>query len=131
MDWLVYYECSTEHLSPAEPLTLEIRKATVADTTAIAETARLCFSNYAGHYHTDARLDRVKVSEAYIWLLRCARRRKPKRSPTGCGWEGNEGMLQLSGLDSQTSRRCGATKPNPRSCPATVCPCSLWPDAAL
>jgi len=74
MDCLVYYECPTEDLSAVKPLTLEIREATVEDAAAVAETARLCFSDYSGHYHADARLDRIKVSEAYIdWAHRsCA-----------------------------------------------------------
>ena len=72
MDCLVYYECPTEDLSAVKPLTLEIREATVEDAAAVAETARLCFSDYSGHYHADARLDRIKVSEAYIdWARRC------------------------------------------------------------
>ncbi len=72
MDCLVYYECSTEYLSAVKPSTLEIRKATVEDAAVVAETARLCFSDYSSHYHADARLDRVKASEAYIdWAQRC------------------------------------------------------------
>jgi GNAT superfamily N-acetyltransferase len=72
MDCLVYYECSTECLPPMQPSTLVIREATVADARAIAETARLCFSDYSSHYRADPRLDRVKVSEAYIdWAERC------------------------------------------------------------
>src|SRR6516165_3289589 len=72
MDCLVYYECPTEYLSAAKPSTLEIRKATLEDATAVAEIARLCFSDYSSHYHADARLDPVKVSEAYIdWAQRC------------------------------------------------------------
>lgn len=72
MDCLVYYQCSTEYLSAAKPSSLEIRKATAEDAKAVAETARLCFSDYSSHYHADARLDRVKVSEGYIdWAERC------------------------------------------------------------
>jgi GNAT superfamily N-acetyltransferase len=72
MDCLVYYECSTENLPPVQPSALVVRKATVADAQAIAETARLCFSDYSSHYHADARLERVKVSEAYVdWAERC------------------------------------------------------------
>jgi hypothetical protein len=72
MDCLVYYECPTEYLSAVRPSTLEIREATVEDATAVAETARLCFSAYFSHYHVDTRLDPVKVSEAYIdWARRC------------------------------------------------------------
>ena len=72
MDCLVYYECPTEYLSAVRPSTLEIRKATVEDATAVAETARLCFSDYSSHYHADTRLDPAKVSEAYIdWARRC------------------------------------------------------------
>ena len=72
MDCLVYYECPTEYVSAVKPSTLEIRKATLEDATAVAEIARLCFSDYSSHYHADARLDRVKVSEAYIdWARRC------------------------------------------------------------
>jgi GNAT superfamily N-acetyltransferase len=72
MDCLVYYECLTEYLSEAKPSTLEIREATAEDTTAVAEIARLCFSDYSSHYHADARLDRVKASEGYIdWAQRC------------------------------------------------------------
>lgn len=72
MDCLVYYECPTEYLSAVEPSTLEIREATVEDATAVAETARLCFSDYSSHYYADALLDRIKVSEAYIdWAQRC------------------------------------------------------------
>jgi hypothetical protein len=72
MDCLVYYECPTGCLSVVEPSTLKIREATVEDATAVAEIARLCFSDYSSHYHADARLDRFKVSEAYIdWARRC------------------------------------------------------------
>lgn len=71
MDCLVYYQCSTENLPPFKPFTVAIREATGADTTAVAEIARICFSNYFSHYHADPRLDRVKVSEAYIdWAQR-------------------------------------------------------------
>jgi GNAT superfamily N-acetyltransferase len=72
MDCLVYYECPVEYLSVVEPSTVEIREATVEDATAIAEIARLCFSDYSSHYHADVRLDHVKVSEAYTdWARRC------------------------------------------------------------
>ena len=72
MDCLVYYECPTEYLSAVKPTTLQIREATVEDATAVAEIARLCFSDYSSHYHADAGLDRIKVSEAYIdWAQRC------------------------------------------------------------
>ena len=72
MDCLVYYECPTECLALLQPSTLEIREATLNDATAVGEIARLCFSNYSSHYHADARLDRVKVSEAYVdWARRC------------------------------------------------------------
>jgi GNAT superfamily N-acetyltransferase len=76
MDCLVYYECRTEDLSAVKLSTVEIREATAEDATAVAEVARLCFSTYFSHYHADARLDRVKVSEAYIdWAQRsCADR---------------------------------------------------------
>jgi GNAT superfamily N-acetyltransferase len=76
MDCLVYYECRTEDLSAVKTSTVEIREATAEDATAVAEVARLCFSTYFSHYHADARLDRVKVSEAYIdWAQRsCADR---------------------------------------------------------
>ena len=76
MDCLVYYECPTEVVSAVKPSTVEIREATVEDATAVAEVARLCFSAYFGHYHADGRLDRVKVSEAYVdWAQRsCADR---------------------------------------------------------
>ena len=71
MDCLVYYECSTEDLPSLKPFTVTIREATGADAAAVAEIARICFSNYFNHYHADARLDRVKVSEAYIdWAQR-------------------------------------------------------------
>ena len=72
MDCLVYYECPTEYLSVVEPSTLKIREATVEDAPAVAEIARLSFSEYSSHYYADARLDRVRVSEAYIdWAQRC------------------------------------------------------------
>ena len=72
MDCLVYYKCPTEYLSAVKPLTLEVREATIEDATAVAEIARFCFSDYSSHYHADARLDRVKVSDAYIdWARRC------------------------------------------------------------
>jgi GNAT superfamily N-acetyltransferase len=72
MDCLVYYECSTECMPAVKPSSLEIRKATVEDATAVAEIARLCFSDYSSHYHADVRLDRAKASEAYIdWAQRC------------------------------------------------------------
>jgi GNAT superfamily N-acetyltransferase len=71
MDCLVYYECATEDLPPANPVTVEIREATGEDATAVAEVARLCFSDYCSHYHSDARLDRAKVSEGYVdWAKR-------------------------------------------------------------
>lgn len=71
MDCLVYYECPTESPPPASPSDLEIRAATPNDATAVAEIARLCFSDYFSHYHADAHLDRVKVSEGYIeWAER-------------------------------------------------------------
>jgi GNAT superfamily N-acetyltransferase len=77
MDCLVYYECSTEYLSQVKPSTLQIREATVEDCKAVAEIARLCFSDYFSHYHADARLDRVKASEAYIdWAQRCCAERE-------------------------------------------------------
>jgi GNAT superfamily N-acetyltransferase len=72
MDCLVYYECSTECMPAVKPSSLEIRKATVEDSMAVAKIARLCFSDYSSHYHADVRLDRTKVSEAYIdWAQRC------------------------------------------------------------
>ena len=72
MDCLVYYQSPTENLPAIQRSSLEIRQATIEDATAIAEIARLCFSNYSSHYHADARLDRDKVSEAYIdWAKRC------------------------------------------------------------
>ena len=76
MDCLVYYECLTKNLPAVRPSTLEIREATAGDATAVAEVARLCFSDYFSHYHADARLDRLKVAEAYIdWAQRsCADR---------------------------------------------------------
>jgi GNAT superfamily N-acetyltransferase len=76
MDCLVYYECSTEELPLTKPSTAEIREATAEDATAVAEVARLCFTDYFSHYHADARLDRAKVSEAYVdWAQRsCADR---------------------------------------------------------
>jgi hypothetical protein len=49
MDCLVYYECSTEYLSAVKPSSLEIRKATVEDAAAVAETARFCFSDYSSN----------------------------------------------------------------------------------
>jgi GNAT superfamily N-acetyltransferase len=71
MDCLVYYECPTGDVCAVEPSTIEIREATAADASALAEVARLCFSAYFSHYHADVRLDRVKVSEAYIdWAQR-------------------------------------------------------------
>ena len=79
MDCLVYYECPTEYLEGMKPATIEIREATAEDAVAVAEVARLCFSDYFSHYHADARLDRVKVSEAYIdWAQRsCADQEVP------------------------------------------------------
>jgi GNAT superfamily N-acetyltransferase len=76
MDCLVCYECLTEDLLGIEPLRVEIREANPEDAPAVAEVARLCFSDYFSHYHADARLDRVKVSEAYVdWAQRsCADR---------------------------------------------------------
>jgi hypothetical protein len=76
MDCLVYYECATEDLPAVKLSALEIREATDEDATAVAEVARLCFSDYLSHYHADARLDRVKVCEAYVdWAQRsCADR---------------------------------------------------------
>jgi GNAT superfamily N-acetyltransferase len=72
MDCLVYYECSTENPSAVKPSTLEIREATLEDATAVADIARLCFTDYSSHYRADARLDRVKVFEGYIdWAQRC------------------------------------------------------------
>jgi GNAT superfamily N-acetyltransferase len=71
MDCLVYYECPTEDVASVAPFAVEIREATVEDAEAVVEVARLCFSDYFGHYHADSRLDRVKVSEAYIdWARR-------------------------------------------------------------
>jgi GNAT superfamily N-acetyltransferase len=71
MDCIVYYECPTEDLPAVKPSTVEIRESTEKDATAVAEVARLCFSDYFSHYHTDARLDRFKVSEAYVdWARR-------------------------------------------------------------
>ena len=71
MDCLVYYECPTEDIPAVKPSTVEIREATFGDVTAVAEIARLCFCAYSGHYHADSRLDRVKVSEAYVdWAQR-------------------------------------------------------------
>jgi GNAT superfamily N-acetyltransferase len=71
MDCLVCYECPTQDLPSIGPSTLKIREATVEDATAVAEIARLCFSDYFSHYHADARLDRAKVSEGYIdWAQR-------------------------------------------------------------
>jgi GNAT superfamily N-acetyltransferase len=76
MDCLVYYECRIGDMSAVESSTVEIREATVEDATAVAEVARLCFSTYFSHYHADGRLDRGKVSEAYVdWAQRsCADR---------------------------------------------------------
>ena len=76
MDCLVYYECTTEELPPTKPSTVEIREATPEDARAVAEIARLCFTDYFSHYHADARLDRAKVSETYVdWAQRsCADR---------------------------------------------------------
>ena len=71
MDCLVYYECSTEDLPSFKPSMIEIREATAQDAAAVAEIARLCFSDYSSHYRADNRLDRVKVAEAYIdWAQR-------------------------------------------------------------
>jgi GNAT superfamily N-acetyltransferase len=71
MDCLVYYECATKELPALKPPTVEIREAAGEDAAAVAEVARLCFSDYFSHYHADPRLDRVKVSEAYIdWAQR-------------------------------------------------------------
>jgi GNAT superfamily N-acetyltransferase len=71
MDCLVYYECPTEDMPAIKPSTVEIREATTEDAMAVAEIARLCFSSYLSHYHADGRLDRVKVSEAYVdWAQR-------------------------------------------------------------
>jgi GNAT superfamily N-acetyltransferase len=71
MDCLVYYECPLEGLLPVKPPTVKIRQATGDDSSAVAEIARLCFADYFSHYHADLRLDRVKVSEAYIdWAQR-------------------------------------------------------------
>jgi len=64
MDCLVYYECPTEYLSAAKPSTLEIREATVEDATAVAETVRLCFSDYSSHYHADAPRPRKMYSSS-------------------------------------------------------------------
>lgn len=66
MDCLVYYECPTEDVPSFKPSTVEIREATGEDAMVVAEIAGLCFSDYYSHYHADARLDRVKVSAAYI-----------------------------------------------------------------
>jgi GNAT superfamily N-acetyltransferase len=56
---------------PVKPPTVEIREAAAEDAAEVAEVARLCFSDYFSHYHADPRLDRVKVSEAYIdWAQR-------------------------------------------------------------
>jgi GNAT superfamily N-acetyltransferase len=71
MDCLVYYECPTEDLPAVKPSTVEIREATGEDASAVADVARLCFTDYFGHYHADARLDRAKASEAYFdWAQR-------------------------------------------------------------
>jgi GNAT superfamily N-acetyltransferase len=71
MDCLVYYECRTEGVTAVEPSTVKIREATGQDAAAVAEIARLGFAEYHGHYHADARLDRLKVSGAYIdWAKR-------------------------------------------------------------
>jgi GNAT superfamily N-acetyltransferase len=71
MDCLVYYECSTEDLPPLKPVTVTLREATGADAAAVAEIARICFSNYFSHYRADARLDQVNECEAYIdWAQR-------------------------------------------------------------
>jgi GNAT superfamily N-acetyltransferase len=71
MDCLLYYECPMENLPVAKPLTVEIREATGEDAKEVGETARVCFTNYFSHYHADARLDRVKVSEGYVdWAQR-------------------------------------------------------------
>jgi GNAT superfamily N-acetyltransferase len=71
MDCLVYYECATETSVPTKISTVKIRPATIDDSPAVAEIARICFADYFSHYHADLRLDRVKVSEAYIdWAQR-------------------------------------------------------------
>jgi len=76
MDCLVYYQCPVEDVQSCQAFTVEIRDATGEDATAVAEIARLCFSDYPSHYHADARLDHNKVTEAYMdWAQRsCADR---------------------------------------------------------
>ena len=71
MDCLVYYECPTEDLPAVEPSTVDIRESTEKDAPAVAEVARLCFSDYSSHYHADDRLDPFKVCETYVdWARR-------------------------------------------------------------
>jgi GNAT superfamily N-acetyltransferase len=77
MDCLVYYECPTKDLPAVKPSTVEIREATGEDAAGVANVAQLCFTDYFGHYHADARLDRAKVSEAYVdWAERSCADRK-------------------------------------------------------
>ncbi len=71
MDCLVYYEVPTDDLPRVEPLGFEIREGNPADTKEVCAVAEACFTDYFSHYHADPRLDRTKVSEAFIdWARR-------------------------------------------------------------
>jgi GNAT superfamily N-acetyltransferase len=69
MDTLVYFARATlasspggiRHISPA----ITFRRATPNDASACAAVARVSFSDYMGHYHTDRKLRRDEATEVY------------------------------------------------------------------
>lgn len=73
MDTLVYLRCDLETTEiPGLHSGAVIRELESSDIPQVIEIAHTAFKDYKGHYHTDLRLDPVKVNEVYSsWAERC------------------------------------------------------------
>lgn len=70
---LVGYRGATDHFSAgAPPSGYTLGLATAKDRDALDQVARSSFTDFAGHYHADPRLDRTAATEGYVqWCLAC------------------------------------------------------------
>src|SRR5262249_28742175 len=77
MDTLTYWERDCAAHPPDEHThDPRLRPAREAGLAPIEAMAREAFRDYAGHYHSDPRIDRARAAEAYVdWAVRSCRDR--------------------------------------------------------
>jgi GNAT superfamily N-acetyltransferase len=71
MDTLVYFRRDLARPPMPQRRAVPIRSAGPEDVEAVGRIARQAFQGYDGHYHADARLDRLACDDLYVdWAMR-------------------------------------------------------------